>query len=489
MKEKLKKAAWVLLLLLLPMLLPRQIHWDMQYRHAVVRVEVVKQSPDYRRPWKMKAKRSGGGSGCVIAGPRILTCAHVVADQKEVRVLRASDAKWFPAQVEFVAHDSDLALLKVEDPAFFAGIRPLEIGEAARAGDRGLTYSFPGGRTRVFAGKSSINQHEMMTFNDSRLSLLGLSCNKYDQEVGPGSSGGALIVDGRLSAVIYGRNSDKKEEFVAVSVPLINRFLADIADGRYDGVPTLNLDYQDTSNPAMRAALGLGYLDHGVLVNRVEYGSTAYGVLERGDILLSLDGVTIGMDGSVPLNSSEGVDFSFLLSRRQVGEEVELTFRRAGREERGRIKLQAEEFLVPPRRFDTRPAYLVYCGLVFMNLTLDYIRAWRDEWLFPKMNYQYYYGNPEPERSELVVLAGILPHSINQGYQDLEHEIVTRVNGREIRSMADLAPAFAAVTGHWHLVELDSGESIYLDAEAAVDAHAEILEKNKISAEKSACLE
>ncbi len=69
--------------------------------------------PDYRAPWNSGSIGRGVGAGFVIDGQRILTNAHVVSNSRYLTVEREGDPNKYPATVQFVAHDCDLALLQV----------------------------------------------------------------------------------------------------------------------------------------------------------------------------------------------------------------------------------------------------------------------------------------------------------------------------------------------------------------------------------------
>lgn len=60
----------------------------------------------------------------------------------------------------------------------------------------------------------------------------------------------------------------------------------------------------------------------GVYVRRVEPTSPASAALRRGDIVLSFDGTDIANDGTVPFRSGERISFSYLVSRKYVGEQA-----------------------------------------------------------------------------------------------------------------------------------------------------------------------
>jgi S1-C subfamily serine protease len=53
------------------------------------------------------------GTGWVVSKDRLLTNAHVVSNARFLTVEKENDPKKYIATVEHVAHDCDLALLKV----------------------------------------------------------------------------------------------------------------------------------------------------------------------------------------------------------------------------------------------------------------------------------------------------------------------------------------------------------------------------------------
>ena len=93
--------------------------------NSVVKVFSTVRYPDFYRPWAKESPSDITGSGVVIEGKRILTCAHVVlyASQVQVQANQAGDK--ISATVEFIAPGIDLAVLKLDDPTFFDTHPPL----------------------------------------------------------------------------------------------------------------------------------------------------------------------------------------------------------------------------------------------------------------------------------------------------------------------------------------------------------------------------
>src|SRR5947207_8278537 len=91
---------------------------------SLVRITATSVEPDYKAPWNSGGIQRGVGAGFVISGNRILTNAHVVSNSRYLTVEREGDPNKYPATVQFVAHDCDLALITVSAPDFFKNMLP-----------------------------------------------------------------------------------------------------------------------------------------------------------------------------------------------------------------------------------------------------------------------------------------------------------------------------------------------------------------------------
>src|SRR5436309_4896189 len=112
---------------------------------SVIQVFTFSQQPVWDAPWRFEAVRRSGGSGFVIKGKRIMTNAHVVSWGRQIIVRRYQDPKPYVAEVEYVGHDCDLAVLTVQDSRFFDKLEPLELGELPKVRSGVVTYGYPAG--------------------------------------------------------------------------------------------------------------------------------------------------------------------------------------------------------------------------------------------------------------------------------------------------------------------------------------------------------
>ncbi|MEI6871602.1 MAG: trypsin-like peptidase domain-containing protein, partial [Verrucomicrobiota bacterium] len=82
-------------------------------RKSLARIGNTSQDPNYRQPWLPGATMGSSGTGWVVSKDRILTNAHVVSNARFLTLEKENDPKKYIATVEHIAHDCDLAILKV----------------------------------------------------------------------------------------------------------------------------------------------------------------------------------------------------------------------------------------------------------------------------------------------------------------------------------------------------------------------------------------
>ena len=253
---------------------------------AIVKVYTVFNEPDYYNPWQMEGPQAATGSGCIIDGNRILTSAHVVADKIFLQVKRAGQARRYTATVEIVAHDTDLAILAVQDPAFFQGSEPLPVGELPELRDRVVVYGFPQGGEELAITEGVVSRVEHQFYTHSQEYLL--AC-QIDAAINPGNSGGPVIKDGTIVGVAFQAGRGENVGYM-VPAPLIQRFLQDVEDGAYHGIPGIGISWQAMENRDLRSRYGMSEGSTGILVNSIFPNSPALGILQEDDVILAVDG-------------------------------------------------------------------------------------------------------------------------------------------------------------------------------------------------------
>jgi hypothetical protein len=153
---------------------------------------------------------------------------------------------------------------------------------------------------------------------------------------------------------------------------------------------------------------------------------------------------------------------------------------RAGKRLELQLQLRAmrpEQDRVPPYVYGRGPDYVIEGGLVFQELTRFYLASWGD-WTRrapPRLLVAIDRAEQEPgeEGRRIVLLASVLPDTANLGYQELHDLIVTRVDGRELRNLADVRQAFQQRSSGFHVIDFLAGQAaarIVIDAAEAAAA-------------------
>ena len=217
------------LILLISWIGVSQIFASEEVAQAVVRITSYRQSPDWSSPWRMKSTAAGHGSGFLIENGWILTNAHVVSDSKLLLINKLSSPEPFLAEVVSMAHDSDLALLRVKDAEFYTDMTPLAFGGIPKLRSPVQAYGYPLGGQDLSRTEGVVSRIEFGTYIhpgiDSHLLV------QTDSAINPGNSGGPVIQEGLAIGVAFQSNLRLNDIGYFIPVPLIKRFIQDQRDG------------------------------------------------------------------------------------------------------------------------------------------------------------------------------------------------------------------------------------------------------------------
>ncbi len=455
-------------------------------KDSIVKLYTVNNRYNYHEPWVMKGQNTFHGSGSIIRGERVLTNAHVVSDHMFIQVRRAGQAKKYTGTVEIIGHETDLAIVRVHDTSFFANATPLELGSLPELKDSVSVYGFPDGGDKLSLTEGIVSRVEHTNYSHSGAYLL---TGQIDAPINSGNSGGPVLKEGKIVGVAFQSLTSASYNNIGymVPAPIIKHFLQDIEDGKHDGTPDLGISMQQMENPDIRKSYHMIEDQTGVLVSRVYPGSPAEGILKRGDIILSIEGVNVANDGTIEFRKGERTFFTYSLQQKQKDDFVKLKILRAGMSIQLTESIDFER-LVPHRQYDVPPTYYISGGLVFEPLTLNYLMEFGSDWnvTAPTELVNYYMnGEPLKNRKEVVILVKVLADELNIGYHASQNVVISSVNGTLVSSMKDLVNAFEFNKGNYHVIEDMNGFIVTLNRENAEEANAGILKKYRISSDRS----
>jgi S1-C subfamily serine protease len=457
--------------------------------HSVVKVITVSDAPDYDQPWQTHGPDNAVGSGVIVMTPRgarVLTNAHVVENQVFIEVRRYGKSRKFVAEIEGVGHVCDLALLKIEDPEFAGEVPAIPIADLPMLGDRVSVLGFPIGGDRLSITEGIVSRIEMSPYAHSQRTLLAV---QIDAAINSGNSGGPVVKDGELVGIAFEAMDEAENIGYMIGAPVVEHFLRDIADGIPDGFPDLGIVTQPLESKAHRRSLGLSPNSHsGVLITGVAHGSSAWGTLQNGDVLLMLDGKNVAADGSIGFRKGERIEFSHQIAMRHVGETIRVKVWRERALQRFEISLKPPRYLVAEDSYDVKPTYYLYGGLLFVPLSRDFLTTWGSEWWqeAPSELVSIYENEIRSSaRSEVVVLQKVLADRVNQGYHGFQAMAIDRVEGCKIRHLRELIRIVESATGEFIHFQGHDDSVIVLDRELVDKGNRRILRRYGVAFDRS----
>jgi len=290
--------------------------------------------------------QEGTGSGFVIDKEgHVVTNNHVVENAQKVTVT-LSDETSVEAEVIGTDPATDLAVLKIDVPP--EKLYPVELGTSAnlRVGQRAIAIGNPFGLDRTLTTGVISSLGRPLQTEDQSKKLYDVI--QTDAAINPGNSGGPLLdSQGKVIGVntaIYSPSGGSVGIGFAIPVDTVRRVVMSIIEKGYYPHPWLGISGLSIT-PELAQYLKLT-VERGVLVieatpgqpaaqagvrggqRRVQVGN--YVILVGGDILIAIDGSKIReMEDMI----------KYLETKTQVGQLVDLTIVRDGKERTIQVKL------------------------------------------------------------------------------------------------------------------------------------------------------
>ncbi len=456
-----------------------------QKQLALVRVNVTGQSYDYFRPWQKRAPFSKRALGAVLPKGRVLVTADLVANQNYVELERAESGEKTAANVQVIDYEANLALLEPAEQRFLDGITPLEITNDTVVGDRVAAWQLePTGA--LLATEGLVTTVQVMPYPLDVGSFLAYRIS-IPMQYRENSYTVPIVKKNKLAGLLL-RYDSRSQLLDAIPAPVITHFLKDAEGPRYHGFPSAGFSFFPTRDPELRKyarATGKG----GVYVTHVEPDMPAMKAgLQVGDIVTAVANHEIDQNGNYVDPLYGKIEFTNLLTAHAyVGDVVPFRIERNGGPMQLNVTVDhrdARDYISPPYSFDEPPRYYVLGGLIFQELSRQYLKEWGPNWQREAPQRLVYFDRFQSElfpdrHRRIVILSQVLPANSTIGYDELAYLTVTKVNGKEIKSLDDLAGAVKQpLPGGFIKIETqEDPKQIELDA-AQVAAEAPVLQEN-----------
>jgi hypothetical protein len=136
-------------------------------------------------------------------------------------------------------------------------------------------------------------------------------------------------------------------------------------------------------------------------------------------------------------------------------------------------------------RYDSPPRFVLFGGLVFQPLSKNFMDAYQVE----DMRLRYYYNffvtdEIYKTHPEVIVVSNILPDPVNAYLSDLRFQIVDDINNRKIRTLEDMANAFAQKSDYYVIHFVGSARPAVLERSAVERARDRIIGNYNVQKEQ-----
>lgn len=171
-------------------------------------------------------------------------------------------------------------------------------------------------------------------------------------------------------------------------------------NGKYSGVCGMGVKVQTMENEDLRKYYNMTETDTGILVSGTSKLAPVSSLIRRGDVVLSLDGIRIANDGTIPFRQTksgfkERVQLNYYFTQLFPTDRVKVEVLRQGEREVVDVPVWVPQSLVPrillqknvvdAEKFKGTgsngsivggtPSYLIVGGLVFVPLSKEYLAS------------------------------------------------------------------------------------------------------------------
>jgi|GEM_PF-551831 len=451
---------------------------------TIVEVIATCQDFDPQIPWRKKPPQIRQGLGVVVAGNQVLTFDGIVRNSALIEVRRARSGTKLEAKTVVTDEQVGAALLKISDENAASQFKSVTIADKVQRNDLVTIVKMDeSGQFQSDEGQviEVISTPHGLVFKV----LTDLSLEKNGTPIFLGNTRG----EARVLAGITINYDKSTQTCLALSGTTLKKFVSDAMAPPYGGIAWAGLAWEPLLDPAKRKYLGIGEQKGGILVVRTVPGSGAAAVLQDEDVIVEIDGFKLDEMGYYTDPDFGRLIFSYLINgRRTPGENAALTIFRNRQKTIVQMPLKRHSDIgqiVPENAAGAQAEYLADGGVILRELTGDYLRSAGNEWV-TQMNPRlvHYYFNPwqfsGKEGEHVVILSMILPDQINIGYQEYRDEVVTAVNGRPVRRLADVFKAVDQDGSLKRISLMGSGVDLVLDEKEMPAANKRIAANYRI---------
>ncbi|KAF7120584.1 hypothetical protein RHSIM_Rhsim13G0043700 [Rhododendron simsii] len=296
-------------------------------------------------------------------------------------------------------------------------------------------------------------------------------------------SGPAFDERGKCVGLKLQSQGYKSGDFVPVEV--IKHFIQDYDEnGAYTGLPQLGIKWQGMENPYLRMLMKMEHDEQGILITEVSPNYPESVILKPNDVILSIDGININSDGTVPFLRGRRIEFSYLVGKKYVGNKIVIKVRRGSEICEFTTELATHKQFVPANIIGRPLRYYIIGGFVFTTLSFPCMEVMDD---------RDYNDNKRPDDDELlfqalyedpVVLLEVLKADISVGYETgltLQNQVLVSFNDTPVEGLNSLVSMVEICNEDFMKFTFGNKKTLVLPTNIARSRTRDILKAHSIS--------
>jgi S1-C subfamily serine protease len=467
-----------------------------QWFHKAVILKTYKQSYDWHIPWEKGEITTQTGMAMVVHLPEppnspasenasrknlyLLTTTEMVADATLIEATLKDIRTPFQAELMLMDYAANLALLHIEKEKFWDDLKPVQfypVKETSNSDTKSVKsltiksldeWEFESGTIERMA----VGYREKSDAFFPVLKLSGLSKSEHGYPVLQDNKTVGMIID-----------SGGVEGVKAIPAGMLLEFLLHAGSDLYQSLSHRGFRWKRLPQRSMADYYGIPLDKSGIWISQVLPYGTGSDVLQHGDYLTKIGRWELSHDGKI-MHPKWGLSLFDLLflDQLKVGDSVELSVIRDRKLIASQTKIATYENdrrLIPLKSVGHSPRYIIQGGLLFQELTMNYLSMWGKNWksraplrlrMYLEQNNSVLIqseeksteltsvkSNMSKKQPHVVLVTQVIPDELNIGYQKLSNAIVMKVNGRSIQSLDDVSEAFANPKSEFHKIDFIPG--------------------------------
>jgi len=412
-------------------------------KYSVVRIVTSYQRPSFYYPWRWNSARQKSGQGIVVGKNLVLTLAANVKNASIIEMLLNSEPVPTQLKIKAISLDANLALLEGPLPG---NAIPLDIPPVSKfIRNEPLSLYWKTAIGMLMKGSAMLDRGD--SINLSYQSMQSHIVYQAIRSSQPNTGYGVPVFDKNNKFFGLALKSGNEYDFSIITCDIINRTFDLQKAALKKQTAIKGFAIQPLTQVYYRQKLGLTEKSGGCLISKVFGQGSGYNQLQKGDVLLDINGRKLDAWGRYEHPIFGLLFFSHIFSEHYINEKLPIVIMR--NKQKIKIDLQLSniddsKWLIPSNPFLHKTEFLIRGGFIFIPLTRTYLMEWglnfRNKAPFSLVVvYDKYLAQIKNKKiKDLVLLSRIMPHPSNVGLQRLGGMIIDKVDGQPLQGLKQL---------------------------------------------------